>query len=31
LGPALSALGYLALDQGDYVMARAAFEERIAL
>ena len=29
LGPSLSALGYLALDQGDHAGARAYFEERI--
>jgi tetratricopeptide (TPR) repeat protein len=31
LGPSLSALGYLALDQGDYARAHAVFEERLAL
>lgn len=28
LGPSRSALGYLALDQGDLARARAVFEER---
>ena len=31
LGPSLNALGYLALDQGDYAVARTAFEERLAI